>query len=89
MEVDWDAYGKYATDLFTEEATRVIQEHNASQPLFLYLTHLAVHSGNTYAPVQAPSDIVELYSNIEDPKRRVFAGKIYQLCSLAYFKMAI
>ena len=50
MSVSWSDYGKYATDIFTDEAVEAINNHgnmNTSQPLFLYLAHLAVHSANT------------------------------------------
>lgn len=80
--------GKYSTDLFTEEAIKVIRYHNKSQPLFLYLAHLAVHSGNPYAPLQAPADIVAKFSYIKDEKRRTFAGKMFvyrQSACLLYF----
>jgi arylsulfatase B len=37
--------GTYATDIFTDEATKIIQSHNKSQnPLFL-MNHLAPHTG--------------------------------------------
>ena len=54
----WGDFGDYATDLFTAEAEKVIERHAHAQrredgrPLFLYLAHLAVHSGNSYAPLQ-------------------------------------
>ncbi|XP_045133801.1 arylsulfatase B-like isoform X2 [Portunus trituberculatus] len=79
MDVASDAYGKYATDLFTEEAVNVINEHNKSQPLFLYLAHLAVHSGNPYAPLQAPADVVAKFAYIKNENRRKFAGMIWKL----------
>ncbi|XP_064114170.1 arylsulfatase B-like isoform X2 [Macrobrachium nipponense] len=79
MTVADDCYGKYATDLFTDEAVNIIQKHNASKPLFLYLAHLAVHSGNPYAPLQAPKEIVEKFSYIEDENRRKFAGMLWKL----------
>ena len=50
MSVSWSDYGKYATDIFTDEAVKAINNHgntNTTQPLFLYLAHLAVHSANT------------------------------------------
>ena len=50
MSVAWSDYGKYATDIFTDEAVETINNHgnaNTTQPLFLYLAHLAVHSANT------------------------------------------
>jgi arylsulfatase B len=38
----------YATDLFTDEAVNIIENHESdSKPLFLMLNHLAPHSGIT------------------------------------------
>ncbi|KAK4299256.1 hypothetical protein Pmani_028454 [Petrolisthes manimaculis] len=79
MSVARDGYGQYSTDLFTNEAVTIISQHNTSQPLFLYLAHLAVHSGNPYAPLQAPADVVEKFSYIEDENRRKFAGMLWKL----------
>ena len=53
LSVAWGDFGDYATDLFTAEAEKVIERHakrDDGRPLFLYLAHLAVHSGNSYAP---------------------------------------
>ena len=52
MNVSWEDYGDYATDIFTAESVKIIADHDKSQPLFLYLAHLAVHSANTYSPLQ-------------------------------------
>ncbi|XP_069174122.1 arylsulfatase B isoform X1 [Procambarus clarkii] len=79
MTVAKDCYGKYTTDLFTDEAVDIIKQHNTSQPLFLYLAHLAVHSGNPYAPLQAPKEVVEKFSYINDENRRIFAGMLWKL----------
>jgi arylsulfatase B len=36
----------YATDLFTDEAISIIQNHNKTkEPLFLMVNHLAPHTG--------------------------------------------
>ena len=40
MSVNLEDYGKYATDVFTEEALKVVKTHDTSKPLFLYLAHL-------------------------------------------------
>ncbi len=76
----WEDYGHYATDLFTERAQQIITGHNKSQPLFLYMAHLAVHSANAYDPLQAPCDLVEhKFSYIKDLHRRKFAGMLWKL----------
>ena len=77
--MNWEDYGKYATDVFTEEAVKTIKTHDPStHPLFLYLGHLAVHSANSYSPLQAPKEIVDKFSYIENKNRRKFAGRLCQ-----------
>lgn len=79
----WEDFGDYATRLFTDEAVKVIRSHEAGEedakPLFLYLAHLAVHSANSYSPLQAPSETVEKFAYIEDENRRKFAGMLHEL----------
>lgn len=53
--------GEYLTDRLTDEAIRLISDHqsgepHAGQPFFLNLAHYAVHT-----PIQAPADLVEKY----------------------------
>jgi hypothetical protein len=75
MTVDWQARGQYSTDLFTNEALRVIETHDSEKgPLFLYLAHLAPHTGNPEEPFQAPDEEVAKFAYIEDPERRMYAG---------------
>jgi arylsulfatase B len=74
MNVSWDSRGKYTTTLLTEEAVKKVHEHNASEPLFLYLSHLATHSANPYIPLQAPDEVILKFNYIEDKDRRIFAG---------------
>lgn len=73
-EVVKDIRGQYATDLFTEKANLIIRNHNASEPLFLYLSHLAVHTGNKYMPLQAPIEVINQFDYIRNSSRRTFAG---------------
>ncbi|GFY77060.1 arylsulfatase I, partial [Trichonephila inaurata madagascariensis] len=73
-EVVKDIRGQYATDLFTEKANLIIENHNPSQPLFLYLSHLAVHTANTFMPLQAPLDLIDQFDYIKNESRRAFAG---------------
>jgi hypothetical protein len=75
LEVAEDARGHYSTDLFTEEAVRIIKQHDSnSSSLFLYLSHLAPHAANYENPLQAPEDTVQRFSYIRDPNRRKYAG---------------
>lgn len=70
----------YSTDLFTAEAVNIINKHNKSQPLFLYLPHQAVHSGNTEGdPLQAPQHYVDRFPHIKNYHRKLFAGMVAAL----------
>ena len=77
LSVAWDAAGQYSTDLFTSEAVRLVREHpqDADAPLFLYLAHLAPHTGNRDDPFQALDQDIAHFSYIADPERRVYAGE--------------
>ncbi|XP_047110645.1 arylsulfatase B-like [Schistocerca piceifrons] len=79
MEPAWDLHGQYSTDVFTSEAVRLIQSHNASRPLFLYVAHAAVHSGNAYNLLPAPDKTIMKFDNIADYNRRRFAGILSKL----------
>lgn len=79
MTVDWDAQGKYSTTLFTEEAVKLIKEHNTDDPMFMYLAHLAPHSGNDDDPLQAPDEEIAKFSYIQDPERRIYAAMVSML----------
>uniref|UniRef100_A0A182Q886 Sulfatase N-terminal domain-containing protein n=1 Tax=Anopheles farauti TaxID=69004 RepID=A0A182Q886_9DIPT len=78
-DVNYAANGTYATDLFNDEAVRIIRSHNDTRPLFLVLTHLAPHTGNEDDPMQAPEDEIAKFSYIQDPKRRTLAAMISRI----------
>ncbi|KAL9955582.1 hypothetical protein ACROYT_G036923 [Oculina patagonica] len=68
-------WGNYRTHLFTDQAVNVINSHNTSKPLFLYLAHAAVHSALAHQPLQAPDDLVDKFKDsIHDEDRRIFAA---------------
>lgn len=75
--VDWYRNGEvvkeegYSTTLLGDEAVKVIEAHDTSKPLCLYLAFNAAHT-----PYQAPQEYLEKYSTIEDPSRRAYAGSI-------------
>ena len=61
----------FATTLFGQEAARVIEAHDGSAPLFLYLAFTAPHT-----PYQAPDDYLARYAHIEDENRRTYCAMI-------------
>ncbi|XP_029177436.1 arylsulfatase B-like [Nylanderia fulva] len=77
---DAPAYGssdKYVTDLFTDEAIRIIQYHESSRPLYLQISHLAVH-----APVESPHDYNNYdrqFIHIREINRRNYARTVSRL----------
>ncbi|KAK2581658.1 hypothetical protein KPH14_002156 [Odynerus spinipes] len=79
LSVAWDTYNKYSTDLFTEEAVRLINSHDTKDPMFLYLAHLAPHSGNPDNLLQAPDEEIAKFGYIHDPERRTFAAMVSKL----------
>ncbi|XP_046672064.1 arylsulfatase I-like isoform X1 [Homalodisca vitripennis] len=79
LSTDWASQGRYSTDLFTEEAVSIINNHEPHDPLFLYLSHLAPHAGTTRDPFQAPDEEIAKFSHIEDPERRVYAAMVSKL----------
>ncbi|KAM7294980.1 arylsulfatase B [Ixodes scapularis] len=71
-----DKSGVYATHLFTDKAVNLIEEHDQSTPLFLYLSHLAVHAGTQYGPIQAPEENVQKFDFIGVKNRSLYAGAV-------------
>ncbi|KAL1484333.1 hypothetical protein MTO96_032630, partial [Rhipicephalus appendiculatus] len=73
-----DLNGTYSTHAYTDEAKRVIADHDTEKPLFLYLSYQAVHAiceeYNAQCTVEAPEEIVESFSYIEAYNRTLFAG---------------
>jgi len=75
--VDWYRNNKvvkeegYSTNLLGNEAVKLINEHDTSKPLYLYLTFNAPH-----APYQAPQGYLDEYADIADPSRRAYAASI-------------
>jgi hypothetical protein len=75
MDTAWELDGQYATDVFTNESVNIIRNHNRSRSLFLYVDHLAVHTGNAGKPLEAPQQSINNFRYIPDPNRRTLAGK--------------
>ncbi|XP_068703524.1 arylsulfatase B-like [Montipora capricornis] len=66
-----DIGGQFATFKYAERAQKIIQSHNASVPLFLYMAFQNVHE-----PLQAPKQYTDKYSFIKDQARRTYAGMV-------------
>ena len=53
----------------------LINSHDSSKPLFLYLAHEAVHSALAHEPLEAPKNLISKFKkSIHDDKRRIFAA---------------
>jgi arylsulfatase A-like enzyme len=59
----------YTTKLIADESVRLIERHDTSRPLFLYVPFNAVHS-----PFQAPQSYVDMYEHIEEKRKRIYAA---------------
>ncbi|XP_075735733.1 arylsulfatase B isoform X4 [Rhipicephalus microplus] len=71
--------GKYVTELLTEEALEIIENHPVDKPLFLYLAHLAPHSAGPQDPLQVPDRYIEQYRDIGSTQRMMYAGMVSAL----------
>ncbi|PFX15298.1 Arylsulfatase J [Stylophora pistillata] len=71
--------GHYGTELFSEVAERIIDTHNKSEPLYLYLAQQGVHSANGNEPLQAPERLVNKFQDIVYDDRRTYAGMVASL----------
>jgi arylsulfatase A-like enzyme len=66
------ANGNYSTHMYTTRAIDVINAHDITKPLFLYLAYQGVHE-----PAQVPQQYVDMYNTtIQDMTRRIFAGML-------------
>jgi arylsulfatase B len=74
--VDWESQGTYSTHIFSDAAIKVIEDHDTSSPLFLYLAYQAVHS-----PDEVPVSYEEPYNTtiVGDKKRLTYAGMLSAL----------
>merc|ERR1711871_1731266 len=52
----YNTSGQYSTELYAKVASKWIEEHDQSSPMFLYLAFQGAHSANN-KHVQAPDDI--------------------------------
>ncbi|XP_063824164.1 arylsulfatase B-like isoform X2 [Ostrinia nubilalis] len=70
---------RYIVDALTDRAVRIIHHHNASQPLFLHLTHTAPHAGNIGGLLQPPLNSTVQNRHIAHSDRRLYAEVVQSL----------
>jgi hypothetical protein len=70
----WKAVGTYSTTLFTSRAVEVVDQHDVSSPLFVYLAYQAVH-----APREVPALYADIYKDTiqDNDRRQVRIGSAY------------
>eukprot|EP00929_Paragymnodinium_shiwhaense_P097592 TRINITY_DN59227_c0_g1_i1.p1 TRINITY_DN59227_c0_g1~~TRINITY_DN59227_c0_g1_i1.p1 ORF type:complete len:640 (+),score=32.76 TRINITY_DN59227_c0_g1_i1:69-1988(+) len=74
-DISKETAGNYTTHLYTQRAVDIISEHDPRSPLFLFLSHQAVHW-----PRQVPQKYEDPYvATIPDKIRRTFAGMLSAL----------
>ncbi len=61
----------YSTTLLGNDEVALIEKHDPTVPLFLYLAFNAPHT-----PYQAPQEYLDRYKDIADPSRRAYAASI-------------
>jgi len=81
---DWSQDGVYNTELFTQKADGIIQDHNIDDPLFLYLAYEAPHVGwRSYPPIndkiQAPQEWIDKFQHIPHIGRRKYVANVAYL----------
>ena len=75
--LDWHRDGKalreegYSTELLGAEAVRIIEGHDVSKPLFLYVPFNAPHT-----PLEVPDAYLKEYKDIKEQKRRTYAAMV-------------
>ncbi|XP_030372057.1 arylsulfatase B [Scaptodrosophila lebanonensis] len=80
LQVSHEHVGEYLTDVLTEAAVQLIDQHNATaKPLFLLLSHLAPHAANDDQPMQAPAEELAQFAYIKDETRRYYAAMVSRL----------
>jgi len=71
-EVVWKANGTYSTELYADRAAQVIEKHDQSKPLFMYLPFQSVHNPN-----EVPDSYYQMYEGIiENEKRRTLLAMV-------------
>ncbi|CAG2180716.1 unnamed protein product, partial [Oppiella nova] len=57
----------------------MVDEHNLSEPLFLYVPHQSVHSSGFNFTLEAPEEYIDMFAYIESDIRRQLAAVVYAM----------
>ena len=77
---DWHRNGEpveeegHTTDLYTQEALRLLEGRDKENPFFMYVSWNAPH-----APLQAVEPYLERYAHVDDEVRRTYAAMVTHL----------
>ena len=77
---DWHRNGQpveeegHTTDLYTQEALRLLEDRDKEDPFFMYVSWNAPH-----APLQAPEQYLERYAHIDNEVRRTYSAMVTHL----------
>ncbi|XP_013412440.1 arylsulfatase J [Lingula anatina] len=66
--------GTYSTDIYVERATDIINKHDPTDPLFLYMAFQLPHE-----PLQVPAKFEALYDDMPNGKRKTFLAMVSAL----------
>ncbi|KAK0097327.1 hypothetical protein PV326_002412 [Microctonus aethiopoides] len=81
LKPDMSNKNKYATDIFTDEAVKIIDKHDDDQPLYLQISHLAPHSSDGLETLETRdlAEVNETFAYIQEIHRRKYAGMVSAL----------
>ncbi|UMM42553.1 hypothetical protein L5515_018344 [Caenorhabditis briggsae] len=68
---DFSQNGVYSTDLFTDVAMSVLDNHNSTKPFFMFLSYQAVHP-----PLQVPRSYDKYCTRVKNRYRRIYCGML-------------
>ncbi|XP_077495715.1 arylsulfatase B-like [Amblyomma americanum] len=68
--------GVYSTSAYTNQARKIIADHDTNKPLFLYVAYEAAHSTCNGCTPEAPQEEVDKFAYIEASNRTFFAGAV-------------
>ncbi|XP_075972028.1 arylsulfatase B-like [Anticarsia gemmatalis] len=66
----------HLTNILTNQAIKVIRNHNTSVPLYVHISHAAAHVGGGCVNLQAPEESIAANDHIAHSARRLYAGLV-------------